>query len=60
MIPAQFLDIFGFPGFVIIFLIGLRIIRDKKLKYYGYVISLISLIGIIADGYSLIITFILK
>ncbi len=59
MIPAQYFDIFGLAGFIILFCIGLKIVKDKKLKYHGYAILLISLIGIIADSYSVITSFIL-
>jgi hypothetical protein len=59
MIQPEIFDILGLVGFIILFCIGLRIIREKKLKYYGYAILLISLIGIIADGYIIINKFIL-
>ena len=60
MIPAQYFDIFGLIGFVILFCIGLRVIKNKKLKYNGYVILLISLMGIIVDSYSVITNFVLR
>jgi hypothetical protein len=60
MIPPEFFDIFGLMGFVILFFIGLRIIKEKKLKNYGQIILLISSIGIIADLYSVITNFIFK
>ena len=59
MIPAQFFDIFGLAGFIILFYTGLKIVKVKKLKPYGWVILLISLIGVIADSYSIITNFIL-
>lgn len=60
MIPAEYFDIFGLIGFIILFCIGLRIAREKKLRYHGYVVLLISLAGMIIDAYSIIANFILK
>jgi uncharacterized membrane protein len=60
MISAEFFDIFGLIGFIILFCIGIRIIKEKKLKYYGYIILLIGLIGLIVDTYTVISSFILK
>jgi hypothetical protein len=60
MIPAQNFDIFGFAGFVILFYIGTKVIRNKKLKNYGRVLLLIATLGAIVDGYSIIANFILK
>ncbi|MDD5699739.1 MAG: hypothetical protein PHH00_00905 [Candidatus Nanoarchaeia archaeon] len=59
MISAEFLDIFGLIGFIMLFLIGLKIAGQKKLKYYGYITLLVSFIGIIADSYSIITNFII-
>lgn len=59
MIPAQDFDIFGLIGFIILFYLGLKIIKEKKLKYYGYSILLITLIGAVIDAYSVITNFIL-
>lgn len=60
MIPAQFFDIFGVIGFILLFCIGLRFIKEKKFKYYTYSLLLISLIGVIIDVYNIIANFILK
>ena len=60
MIETKFFDIFGLIGFIILFFIGLRIIKVKKLKNYGYVILLITVMGIIADSYSVITNFLLR
>lgn len=57
MILAQFLDIFGFGGFIILLICGIHMIKKDKLS--SVIIIIISIIGIIADGYSLIDTFIL-
>jgi uncharacterized membrane protein len=59
MIPAQNFDIFGLIGFVILFFIGIKILKEKKLRNLGYLVLLISLIGFIVDCYSVITNFIL-
>jgi hypothetical protein len=60
MIPAQDFDIFGLMGFVIMFYISVKIINNKKLKKYGYLLLLISILGFIADSYTVLTNFILK
>lgn len=58
---AEFMDIFGFFGFIILLFSGIKVFksRDKKIKKYGMVIITISLIGIIVDGYIVIKNFII-
>ncbi len=58
MIQAHFFDIFGVLGFIILFCIGLRITEEKKLKYYGYAIMLIGVIGFVIDNYTVLTNFI--
>ncbi len=60
MIPAQFFDILGLTGFVVLFCIGLKMIKERKLEHYGYIILLISLMGILVDAYVVTSYFILK
>lgn len=59
MTPA-FFDIFGFLGFIILFFIGLKIAKNKKLKNYGLVILVISSIGIIVDGIIVLMAYLLN
>ena len=60
MIPAQYFDTFGLSAFIILFCISLKIIEEKKLKYYGYTILVISIIGLSVDSYNVLINFLLK
>ena len=59
---AEFMDIFGFIGFWILFFIGTKILKskDKSLKKYGGIILIISILGIIIDGYIVLTNFILN
>lgn len=59
---VEFFDIFGFIGFLILFIIGIKIIKSKRRlpNWVGIIVLLISLIGLIVDGYVVISTFILK
>ena len=61
-INAEFMDIFGLIGFIILLFLGIRIFQlgGEPLKIYAYIIILISLIGILIDGYIVITTFILR
>ena len=60
MIPAQFFDVFGLIGFVILFYVGTKIIKEKKLRSKGYMILIFSIIGIIVDSYNVLVNYILK
>jgi len=59
---AEFMDIFGFIGFVILLLLGIRILKstDQSIRKYGVIIIVISVIGIIVDGYIVLTNFILN
>ena len=56
---AEFFDIFGFVGFVILSYIGIGLIKYKRHKNKGYIILIISLLGLIVDGYVVIKTYVL-
>ena len=58
MIDAKYFDIFGLAGFLILFFIGLSI--KKVYKKRAWVVILISLIGIVVDGYVVLTNFVLK
>ncbi len=58
MIDAEFFDIFGFIGFVILLITGISI--RNKVKKQSLIIIIISLIGLIVDGYIVLTKFILK
>jgi len=62
MMSAEFMDIFGFMGFAILFFSSTRILksRDKSIKKYGAIILAISIIGLIVDGYIVLTNFILN
>ena len=58
MVKAEFFDIFGFIAFFILLVIGI-LIRDK-VQIEAWIIIVISLIGLIVDGYIVLTKFILK
>jgi len=58
MIPAEYFDIAGFVAFLILFFIGLSI--KKVFKKRGLYIVLISLGGLVLEGYSLVSRFALN
>ena len=57
MIQAEFFDIFGFIGFLILLITGISI--RKKAKTQSLIIIVISIIGLIIDGYIILNNFIL-
>lgn len=57
MVSAEFFDIFGFIGFLILLIIGLSIRKREKLA--SWIIIAISVIGVIVDGYIILTNFIL-
>jgi len=57
MISAEFFDIFGLVGFLILLITG-WIIRKRE-RTASLIIMIISLLGIIIDGYIVITRFIL-
>ena len=58
MVKAEFFDIFGFIGFVILLIIGISI--KNIIGTMAWIIIVISLIGLIVDGYVVLTKFILK
>ena len=58
MVNAEFFDTFGFIGFLILLIIGISVIDIIKTK--AFIIIIISLMGLIVDGYIILTKFILK
>lgn len=58
MVKAEFFDIFGFIGFVILLATGISVINTIGIK--AWIIIIISSIGLIVDGYVVLTKFILK
>lgn len=61
MIPAEYFDIFGFIGFLILVIAGIWMLTSKKRVpfWMKLVILVIGIIGLIVDGYIVIKTFII-
>ena len=53
---AEFFDIFGMLGFLILFICGIKIIKskEKRIKTCGYIVILISVIGFLVDSFIVI------
>lgn len=62
MINPEFFDIFGLVGFLILLFSGIKVInsKDKSIKKYGLIITIISILGIIIDGYVILRKFVLN
>jgi len=61
MPSAEFFDIFGFMGFVIILYIGMRLKKRKKAKIWvSNLLIIIGLLGLVIDAYFVIKTFIIN
>jgi hypothetical protein len=58
MISAEFFDIFGFLAFLI--LLGTGISLLKKAKKHAIIVIVISIIGLLVDGYIVISTYLIK
>jgi len=58
---AEFFDIFGLGTFAFLFVIGIWMLKSRKKlpNWVGYVILLISLLGLIIDGTIVIKTYFL-
>jgi hypothetical protein len=56
---AEFLDIFGFIGFAILLFSGIKVLKskDKLIKRYGLIITIISIIGLIVESFIIIKTY---
>lgn len=61
MISAEFMDIFGVIGFLIILFIGIKLKKRKKVNPLDYnLLIIIGLIGLIVDFTIVLSKFILK
>ena len=58
MVRAEFFDIFGFIGFLILLVIGISIMNIVKTE--ALIIIVVSLTGLIVDGYIVLTKFILR
>ncbi|HTY43889.1 MAG TPA: hypothetical protein VMC80_01470 [Patescibacteria group bacterium] len=58
MIKAELFDVAGFILFIILLILGISIIRTEEL--ISALIITISIMGLLADGYSILTNFILK
>lgn len=58
MIPAQYLDIPGFLLFVLLLITGISILKREKVA--AWIVIGVAVLGLIADGYSLITNFVLR
>ena len=58
---AAFFDIFGFFGFVILLVIGIKMLKSRKKlpDWTAMIVILISLLGMIIDAYNVIINFLI-
>ncbi len=60
ILRAEFFDIFGLIVFTFLLVIGLMMIKKKKLPdWAGFVILLIGILGLIVDGYIVIKTYLI-
>lgn len=60
MVDASFFDIFGFIGFLYIFVISLFLFIEKKLpKWTILLLLIISILGIIVDGLIIFYTYVI-
>jgi len=57
MINAEFVDIFGFFGFLILLIIGVSLLKIVRKR--AIVLIIISGFGLIVDGYIVLTNFIL-
>jgi hypothetical protein len=60
MISAEQFDIFGFIGFAILLFCATQILKskDKSIKKYGAIVLAISILGLIVDGYIVLMNFV--
>lgn len=58
MVSAEFFDLFGLAGFLILLIIGISI--RKKVKKESLIIIVISIMGLIVDSYIVLTKFVLK
>jgi uncharacterized membrane protein len=61
MVSAEFFDIFGFVGFLILLFIGLwMLISKKKLpRWPAIILLIIAILGIVIDGYIVFNTYLI-
>jgi len=58
MVSAEFMDIFGLIAFIILLIIGISLLKVAKKR--AIVLIIISVLGLIVDGYIVLTNFILK
>ena len=58
IIPAQYFDIAGFLLFIGLLICGIKILKKERTN--GIFVIGVALLGLIADGYSLLTNFILR
>lgn len=58
MISAEFMDIFGVIGFVILLITGISLLKKEKFK--ALIIVIISGLGLIVDLYIVISRFLIR
>jgi len=61
MVSAEFFDVFGFFGFIIIIFLSIWMLVAKKKfpRWAGVVLLIIGVLGLIIDGYIVIKTFLI-
>lgn len=57
MVEAEFFDIFGFVGFLILLIMGISMVKKVGIK--AWIVIIISIIGLVIDGYIVLTKFIL-
>jgi len=55
MIKAEFMDIFGFVGFLILLILGISLLKIAKKR--AILLIIISCIGLLVDGYIVVTTY---
>ena len=58
IIPPQYFDIAGFVLFIGLLICGIKIVKEERTE--GIFVISVAVLGLLADGYSLITNFILK
>ena len=60
MVNAEFLDIFGFLGFIYIIIISILILKNKKVpKWTAIILLIIGILGLTIDGLIIINTYLI-
>ena len=58
MIPAEYFDILGLVGFLALLIFGIKL--RKRKKKIAWAIIIISVLGLVIDGYVVVTHFILR